>query len=263
MIPGTRKDAEINWLDTPWGIEADMLAKETGWSLEKCWDLVVLAWLEKGDARPLAACLTFREITNPNILKYFAAMLEASGATDYRVVIKRRSGKKGPRVKPKTGAFDGDVDQLRDPRVLAQQSSSAAEVILQNLEVGDIALLIDYLKIGGRPPKQLRRYLAAMLLSTDEITGNVPYQLVAKRRNGAAGRRANPELDVIHRLIDVNHQRLRSDGLTRKEAVEQLVAMAEPIGKAPLRRDGKQPRIEWVRKALRLQANRRRGIAVP
>jgi hypothetical protein len=64
--------------DTAWGIEARQLAKVSGWALDQCCDLVIIAYLDTGDDRPLVDLFQHQRVPGAPALKYLAAMFDHS-----------------------------------------------------------------------------------------------------------------------------------------------------------------------------------------
>lgn len=107
----------------PWEYEAGMLHHASGASAEECQRQVMIRWLEKGDARPIAYMMAYGIAPHPDVLKMLAGMMYPEytplekfpdgeiGPADYnyRIKIKSNRSTKGKGGRPKGGDPETDV----------------------------------------------------------------------------------------------------------------------------------------------------------
>src|SRR5215471_19324877 len=104
--------ASVLLTGTPWGIETEHYARESGLPFNVCRDFVILRWLQKGDATPLALLFALGHAPGPAVLKHVAGMLnpdlqQPNGLqTTFRLDVKRATGAKGRRDSPENDVRD-------------------------------------------------------------------------------------------------------------------------------------------------------------
>ncbi len=128
---------------TPWGIEADILMRERGWSKEKARDVVIAKWLRAGDTKALGALLELGHAPGPGVLNFLARMLQHESldtAKDrdevpFRLVAQSRTGQRGRPLDPEIAVRDRLLALQVEKRVSAGVTKEAA--------VADVVEMLD------------------------------------------------------------------------------------------------------------------------
>jgi hypothetical protein len=76
---------------TPWEIDIQRFAHETGKPLDECRDIIIWQWLRLGDARPLEESLLKGYVPGPTLRHYLGRMLRCDPDLPYSLLIEKQN----------------------------------------------------------------------------------------------------------------------------------------------------------------------------
>lgn len=123
-------------------------------------------------------------------------------------------------------------------------------IILQCLEGGETSAFVYFETLGHQPGREVLRMLSLMLTDAMHIRDPgqaiAPFALIAKRRDGKAGRRDGPLVEMRNQLIALNVKALIDGGMKADAAIPRVALMISEEAKI---KKGRSVKEETVRKA--------------